>query len=285
MPEFTQENDSRLAPMAVTFVFHGLLILFLFLFSIHVPNPPFPPDPGGDQGLEVSLGTDVEGSGDNPTPPTASAGKVQSNPSPASPEDNNVVISDVEETATIKRSEKKVNKKHAEKVVEVVKPPSPQPSSDLMKAMANWDNNSKKVSGGHGIGEKAGNEGDPNGNPNAKGSGVPGDGMGGNGPGGTGGPGPGGPGSGTGAHLKNRHLVVPATLVSNQQEEGVVVVVINVDKDGNVTEAHARAKGSTTTNALLWSTARQAALNAKFDKNPDGISDQQGIYIFNFSFK
>jgi protein TonB len=257
----------------------------LFLFYIRVPNPPFPPDSGGAQGLEVSLGTDNEGSGDNPAALTASVNKVQNTPAPSAPDDNHVVTSDVEETANLKHTEKKVNKKHAEKVIEVVKPPAPQPSSDLMKAMASWDNNSKKVSGGHGSGEKAGNQGDPNGNPNAKGSGIPGDGMGGTGPGGLGGPGPGGPGSGTGAHLKNRHLVVPATLISNQQEEGVVVVVITVDKDGNVTEAHARAKGSTTTNALLWSTARQAALNAKFDKNPDGVSDQQGIYIFNFSFK
>ncbi len=285
MAEFTEDKDSRLIPMVITFGFHGLLILFLFLFMIHIPNPPFPADSGGAPGVEVSLGTDNDGSGDNPATPTANLTKVQSAASPSNPADNNVVVNDVEETATLQHTEKKIPKKHTEKIIESVKPPTPQPSNDLMKALASWETSSKKVSGGHGTGDKPGNQGDPNGNPNAKGSGTPGDGTGGTGPGGFGGPGPGGPGTGTGAHLKNRRLVVPATLVSNEQEEGVVVVSITVDKDGTVTEAQPTAKGSTTTSSVLWAKARQAALGAKFDKSPDGASEQHGTYIFNFSFK
>ncbi len=276
----TEEKDSRLVPALVTGVLYALLLLFLFLFPIHTPNPPFPPDSGGAPGIEVALGTDIDGMGD--TPPGAATARNAT--AVSSPDDNNVVVNDAEETINIKHSDKKV-KKHVEKPVETVKAPQPEPSSDLQKALANWETNSKQVSGGHGNTDKPGNQGDPNGNPNAKGFGTPGDGMGDAGPGGLGGPGNGGPGHGTGAHLKNRHLVVPATLVSNQQEEGIVAVEITVDKDGNVTQAHAVAKGSTTTNSTLWSTARQAALKAKFDKSPAAADDQHGVYYFNFSFK
>jgi protein TonB len=277
MADLAQEyKESRLLPLLAAIGFHGLLILFLYFFYIKIPNPPFPPDSGGAPGIEVSLGNMSEGMGDNPQPLNAAAPPQAVHTAPANPEDNNVVTSSVEETTVLEPHKvKKATKKHSDKVTEVVKPAAPQPSDDLMKALDSYDKSSKSVSGGHGTGNKAGNEGDPNGDPNAKGMGVPGG-------GGTGGP---GKGPGTGAHLSNRHLVVPATLVSNEQEEGIVVVAITVDKDGNVTAAEPRAKGSTTTSAVLWAKARQAALKAKFDRSPDGSSDQHGVYIFNFSFK
>jgi outer membrane biosynthesis protein TonB len=275
-----EKRESFGVPLLVTLLFHAGLILLLYLVIIHQPIPPFP-DAGGSPGIEISLGTDITGSGDNSE---ASSASVKS---PTPPDDNHVVVNDVEPTVAIDHKKAKP-KKHVEKAVAEVKTTAPEPSNDLQKALANWESTSKKVSGtgtGHGTGDKPGNEGDPNGTPNGKGTGVPGDGLGGNGPGGPGGPGPGGPGHGTGARLKNRHLVVPATLVSNQQEEGIVCVAITVDKEGNVTEAHAIARGSTTTNSALWSTARQAALKAKFDKSPDGTSEQHGIYQFDFTLK
>jgi TonB family protein len=276
---FSEDRRSKLVvPLLVTLLFHGLLILLLYFILIHQPIPPFP-DTGGSPGIEVALGTELSGSGDDP-------GTTASHPkSPPPPDDNNVVVNEAENTVAL--DHKKIKpKKHVEKAVTEVKVVTPEPSSDLQKALANWENNSKKISGtGHGTSDKPGNEGDPHGSLNGKGIGKPGDGMGGNGPGGPGGQGPGGPGHGTGARLKNRHLIVPATLVSNQQEEGIVVVAITVDKDGNVTEAHPVAKGSTTTNSVLWATARQAAQKAKFDKSPDGTSEQHGFYQFDFSFK
>jgi TonB family protein len=280
MTDYTREQkDPRLSPLLITLALHVLIILFLYLFQIHVPNPPFPPDSGGSIGIEVRLGTDDAGSG---TLTDAATAASKAKPVPTTPDDNNVVVNNTDESISLKHTEKKKNKKVADKPVEEVKTPSPQPSSDLAKALTNWDNNNKKVGGGHGSSDKQGNEGDPNGTPNGKGSGTPGDGPGGNGPGGNS-TGPGGPG--TGAHLKNRHLVVPATLVSNQQEEGRVVVNITVDKDGNVISAEPTAKGSSTTNSVLWALARQAALKMKFDQNPAGNGNQKGTYVFDFSLK
>jgi hypothetical protein len=286
MASYTEEQkDSPLIPILATLGFHGLILLFLYLFIIHVPNPPFPVDSGGSPGVEVRLGDVSEGMGDNPTDASASA-KVKAVSPPSTPDDNSVIVNNTEESIALEQHKvKKTEKKHPEKMVAEIKPAAPQPSSDLMKALDNWDKTSKTVSGGHGTGNKTGNEGDPNGNPNGKGIGPPGDGGPGTGPGGPGGPGPGGPGSGTGAHLKNRHLIVPAMLVSNEQEEGVVVVAITVDQNGKVVEAEPRAKGSTTTSTILWAKARQAAFQARFDKSPDGTAEQHGVYIFNFSFK
>jgi TonB family protein len=275
---FTEDKRTSWVPLLITLLFHAGLILLLYFIIIHQPIPPFP-DAGGSQGIEVSLGTDLNGMGEDPG---ASSNKAKSSDIP---DDNNIVVSETETTVALDHKKSKP-RKHVEKATAEIKPAAPEASTDLQKALANWEHTSKSVSGsGQGTGDKPGNQGDPNGSPNGKGTGTPGDGMGGSGPGGPGGPGNGGPGHGTGPRLKNRHLMVPARLVSNQQEEGIVVVAITVDKDGKVTEAHAIAKGSTTTNSVLWSTARQAALNARFDKSPDGVSDQQGYYQFDFSFK
>ena len=275
---FTEDKRTSWVPLMITLLFHAGLILLLYFIIIHQPIPPFP-DAGGSPGIEVSLGTDLNGMGEDPG---ASSNKVKSSDIP---DDNNIVVSEVENTVALDHKKSKP-RKHVEKATAEIKPAAPEASTDLQKALANWEHTSKTVSGsGQGTGDKPGNQGDPNGSVNGKGTGTPGDGMGGTGPGGPGGPGNGGPGHGTGPRLKNRHLTVPAKLVSNQQEEGIVVVAITVDKDGKVTEAHAIAKGSTTTNSVLWATARQAALNARFDKSPDGVSDQQGYYQFDFSFK
>jgi TonB family protein len=88
----------------------------------------------------------------------------------------------------------------------------------------------------------------------------------------------------SGAVLSHRKLTVPATIPGTEQEEGVVAVQITVDADGRVTEARAVSKGSTITKRALWSKAQEAALQARFDKSPEGNQEQHGIYYFRFAF-
>ncbi len=65
------------------------------------------------------------------------------------------------------------------------------------------------------------------------------------------------------------------------QEQGKVVVEITVDKDGNVIDALAGAKGSTTLDANLLDAALKAAKSAKFDRKPDATVQKGTItYIF-----
>ena len=61
-----------------------------------------------------------------------------------------------------------------------------------------------------------------------------------------------------------------------------MVVDITVDKDGNVVSATPGGRGSTTTSAYLFRLAKESALKAKFDENPDAADIQRGTitYIF-----
>ena len=67
------------------------------------------------------------------------------------------------------------------------------------------------------------------------------------------------------------------------QEEGKVVVIITVDRLGNVVNAIPGAKGSTTLNKYLLARAKEAALKTKFDPKQSAPENQQGKIIYHFS--
>lgn len=66
----------------------------------------------------------------------------------------------------------------------------------------------------------------------------------------------------------------------NYQVEGKVKVDIWVDKNGNVTNAVAGVKGSTTLEKSLLDAAKKAALKAKFNRKPDALSQKGTITYF-----
>ena len=68
----------------------------------------------------------------------------------------------------------------------------------------------------------------------------------------------------------------------NYQVEGIVVVEVTVDLNGNVTTANPGVKGSTTLNEHLMAAAKKAALAAKFDRKPDAPAFQKGTITYNF---
>lgn len=111
-----------------------------------------------------------------------------------------------------------------------------------------------------------GNQGSPNGDPNSTsrtGSGL-----------GT---------SGNSYSLAGRSLIgtLPSP-VYNIQEEGIVVVQIEVDRNGRVMSATPILRGSTTQNSQLWQKARDAAMRAKFNANPAATSKQLGTITYHF---
>lgn len=67
----------------------------------------------------------------------------------------------------------------------------------------------------------------------------------------------------------------------NIQREGIVVVEVTVDKNGNVTNAVPGVRGSTTINDYLMTSARNAALRAKFNVI-DSPSFQKGTITYQF---
>ena len=114
-----------------------------------------------------------------------------------------------------------------------------------------------------------GNQGVPTGDPNA-------------GTYGQGGSGSGTKGSGIDFSLDGRSAI--RTPIPNYpgREEGVVVVTIQVDRNGNVTSATAGARGSTTLNPDLLDAARRAALQAKFNVDNNAAAVQSGTITYRF---
>ena len=86
------------------------------------------------------------------------------------------------------------------------------------------------------------------------------------------------------AHLEGRSLIGSLPKPEyNQQDEGKVVVMINVDQYGNVTDAVVIE--ATVTNKVLWQSARNAALKAHFEKAADAPAVQTGTITYIFKLK
>lgn len=66
------------------------------------------------------------------------------------------------------------------------------------------------------------------------------------------------------------------------QSEGIVVVEVTVDRNGNVTKATPGVKGSTTLEEYFLRVASEAALTAKFDRKPDAPVIQKGTITYHF---
>lgn len=123
--------------------------------------------------------------------------------------------------------------------------------------------NSQSTSTGQGVGYKPGNQGSVTGTPGA---------------------GQYGPGGGDGISFsltgrKMRSMVKP---LYSENEEGTVVVTITVDINGNVTNAVAGARGTTSMNQSLWQAAVKAARATKFDANSNAPAQQTGTITYRF---
>ncbi len=284
--ELTQEEETRNKRIAATatLVIFGLFILFLILFKIITPNPPFP-ESGGGGGQELALGMMSLGNDDIDY---SRMGEVKdvvvAQKTPETKED--IVTAEggedvqITETKPVIKEDKVVIK--PVKPVETREPVKEKTAAEKMRDK--FLKNTGKTGGGIGNNDEAGQSGSPDGDPFKNGTGGTGTGDGG-GDGAGRGPGS-GPGFGTGKYgidLKGRAVVQPPKLPSDTKEEGKVVVEITVDSQGNVIEANPNGRGTTTSSALLKAKAKQAALATKF--NVDGkFEEQKGTITIIFSF-
>jgi colicin import membrane protein len=96
-----------------------------------------------------------------------------------------------------------------------------------------------------------------------------------------------GEGSGTGTrgisyNLAGRQPLKIPQPVYDIQSEGIVVVEVTVDRNGNVTQADPGVKGSTTLEEYFLKVAKDAALKAKFNIKPDAPLFQKGTITYHF---
>ncbi|WP_430809746.1 MULTISPECIES: energy transducer TonB family protein [unclassified Carboxylicivirga] len=89
--------------------------------------------------------------------------------------------------------------------------------------------------------------------------------------------------SGNGFDLKGRSLVGSLPLPQhNSNKEGIVVIKITVDSNGNVTSARFEMKGSNTQDRELVDNAKAAAMRAKFNADKSANAYAQGTITYHF---
>ncbi len=283
----SEENKNRAISGAITLLVFGLLLLFLILYQIITPNPPFP-ESGGGGGQELALGMMEVGNDNIDYGSMGSVTNVVAEQE--TPKEEEIVTSENGEEVVIPKEEPKPEIKNNTTVIKPVKPKvvAPPEKTNAEKLADKFKKNTGKNGGGIGNNAEAGQSDSPDGDPFKHGTGGSGNGTGGgNGDGDGTGNGPGkGPGFGTGKYgidLKGRAVVKPPKLPSDTKEEGKVVVEITVDSEGNVIEANPNGRGTTTSNPTLKAKAKQAALATKF--NVDGkFEEQKGTITIIFAF-
>ncbi|MDR1153807.1 MAG: TonB family protein [Bacteroidales bacterium] len=252
-----------------TILFHGLALFLLLYMAFRTPLPL--PE---EQGILVDFGNSNRGFG-NFEPRVSDPAPVQPKPEPArtTQSEEQSLTQDIEETAALppeKPKEKpketpKETSKETPKETQPVEQPKPVERTVDTRAMYPGRGNATSTAASQGEAGGQGNQGVTTGAPDVHVYGEGGDAGGGN------------KFMLTGRNLVGR-LPLPAYSV---QDQGVVVVSITVDKDGNVTKATPGAKGSTTLNKTLLDAAEKAARQAKFSRKPDAIEQTGTItYIF-----
>ena len=257
------EKKNKRNGLIGTVLFHVVLVVaFLFLgLTYRIPPPP-------EEGISIDFGFIEQG-----------LEEIQ--PEDNSLESNPVIEEIIQETIEIEQEivtqetvesevieipketkkeivkEKEPEKKQEEVIIEKIEP--------VVNKKALYTGSKKKEKQSDGNKNKIGNQGSIEGDINSskyEGGGIGID--------------------GEAYQLLGRSVAFKAKPIYKVQLEGKVVVDITVDQLGNVVNAIAGVKGSTTLNSQLLKRAKEAALKTKFSAKESAPSRQQGKIIYNF---
>jgi len=281
------KSKARNLGLLFTLLVVGTILTILLLIIIRTPIPPYPEGGGGaGNGIELNLGFSDAGMGSTPEELSAPEKESSIPEAQTKPANEKILTQDIEDAPSIneKVADKKVKKEvRKDNVVVPKKEVKKEAEKPKVNPNALYPAKGNKTSA-DGNSKVAGDQGDPNGNLAQKAFGGNG-GKGGTGGGTGGGNGKGtGNGNGDGAtfDLKNRRALSLPNPEYKSQSEGVVVVNVTVDKEGNVTQAEPGQKGTTISDNTLWDAARNAAEKAHFDRKPDAPAFQKGTITYRF---
>ncbi|MDW8274276.1 MAG: hypothetical protein RMJ53_08630 [Chitinophagales bacterium] len=275
------ERRKQLYSILVTLLVHSLLLLLLYLATLHLPNPPYTDNEGG---MSVNFGLSETGSGDEQAftyTPVASVPEPVAAPSaPVESRDENIVTQDLEEAPAVVTKETKprtINSKPSPTPAatkptssqNTVAPPMPKPDENALFRPGAYGKPNQ--SSGDGTGGAAGDQGKAEGDPFANNYDGSGSGW--------------GTGSGDGigdgnVRLAGRKLRYKPEVTERSQAKGKVVIQIKVDRSGKVVEARYTQAGSTTADEQLIKTSVEAAYKYRFDENPQAADLQIGTITF-----
>jgi TonB family protein len=249
-----------------TVIFHMMIVaLLIFLgFTTALPLP-------GEEGVEVNLGSDMEGLGKIQPIKSATVEKILPPPTARENIEEEIVTQDIEPAPVIESKEEEITKEKP-----VIKPPAENIEPEESKkepeinpaALYKGKSKDPNTSNSEGITGKEGDQGKPEGTIDAKEY-----------------LGKGGFGDGNNWDLEGRKPSFLPKPASTFQENGTVVVQITVNKYGKVIKAVAIDKGSNTTNTTLRRLAEQAALKAIFNADMNAAEFQRGTITYHFVVK
>lgn len=259
--------------LIATSIIHTLLVIVFFTVAFKTPLP-LP----AEQGILINFGDINFASGPvepkknieekkepQPTPP----------PKPVEEVKQPVATQDFEEAAAVEpvpkkpkeqpKKEEKVPPKEPEKKEE---PKKEEPPKVDARALYKGKNENTSQTGSEGDATGSGNQGSPTGSPDTQNriQGLS-------------------SGDGVSFSLNGRNPVSLPKPVLDHQREGKVVVEVTVDRSGNVINAEAGVKGSTTLDSYLLGIAKKAALSSKFDQKPDAPFYQKGTITYVFKLR
>ena len=260
--------------LIVTVLVHVAMLVAIFIFGIRYLDPP----PLG--GMIVAFGMTEDGAG-SPAyedravlpQPTAAASSVPEVEVPEEALMTQVEESPVEVEEKKPEKEQKPNTEQRPREVERPRetpqkeetPQPPQPSRTTTQALANILNPGHDASKGDGQGQ--GYKGSPQGSLSSDNYGVSGVGGDGN------------------YRLAGRSAIRKPKPAYTGTDQGRVVVVVQVDRQGNVVSAKCSLQGTEVTDPQLIRNAEKAALETKWKPDPSAEPLQQGTIIYEFSVR
>lgn len=263
------DNEHKRKSTIITTVILFLFVLSSLMFGLSYWDPP------QEFGIAINFGTSDVGQGD--VQPTEA---IKAAPTPTQKASSaviptkvleKVVTQDLEEAPVIKEKPVKKSPAIIETKPTVVQKPTPTPdksTSDALSSILKGQKSDGKATGGQGDDNQAGDKGQVDGDPNAKGY-----------------YGTGGTGGGGDYQLGNRKPLNKPKPNYICDEVGIVVVQIEVDRAGNVINAIPGVKGTTNSAECLKSEAKIAALKTTWQPDSNATSKQIGFirYLFSIS--
>ncbi len=273
------DTDHKRKSAALTSLVMGLIVVALFFFGLTYLDPP------EEFGIALNFGTSEVGQGNiQPTEALRPASQeavqeqqkaVKEQVTQTAPKiAEEVLTQDTEDAIVIKKQleAKKKADEIAKKERAQQEAIAKQQAEELEKRkkldalIGGVSNSNGTATGGQGNDNRAGDKGKITGDPNANG-------YYGNGSGGGGGD----------YQLGNRKPISRPKPNYICDEEGLVVVAIEVDVYGKVINATPGVKGSTNTAACLLSQAKDAALKTTWQPDSNAPSKQIGVIKYRFS--
>lgn len=252
----SEEKRNKNKGIIGTILFHTLLlVMFLFMGLTYQDPPP------AEEGISINFGFSDEGLGEIEPEDTEEITEiVEEKIIEEQIESHDEILSqEIIETPAVKKTEKKVKlieEKPKEEVIEEKKPE--------INKKALYTGKKKNINKAQGNKDSQGNQGLMDGDPNANnyiGGGI---GIDGN------------------AYQLGGRKAIKKPKPKGNQVSGKVVVLITVDRLGNVIYANAGAQGSTTFDKELLERAKKAALKTTFDTKQNAPKNQQGKIIYDF---